>query len=80
MLNPDEMLALAETVPDPEPYIPLHEYGQAIDVLVHRKSMTYREIAEWLAEKGLNYTPSNVSNALATWRARNPRLALSEAP
>lgn len=78
MLLPIDLLKAAREVPNPEPYIPLHEYGQAIDVLVHTKNMTYREVAEWLADRGLNYTPSHVSNALGKWRALNPTMALPE--
>lgn len=62
-----DIIAMARAIPTPLPRKPLHEYGEVIHILLHQKRMTYRSIAEWFSERGLEYTPSHCSNVYAKW-------------
>lgn len=71
-----DILSAAKAIPTPKPYRPLHEYGEAIHIMLHEKRMTYRSIAEWFSSYGLEYTASHFSNAYAKWCALNPKKAV----
>ncbi len=69
--TPEEMLVLAKREPMPERFVPLHEYGEALDEL-QKRNYTYREMSIWLLSRGLDYTPAHISNSLSQWRVLHP--------
>lgn len=71
----DEVLLRAKALPPPKIYRALHEYGASIHVMLQEKKMTYREIAEWLAEQKIECSPTNISTAYQKWRALHPHEA-----
>ena len=75
MIEVNDIIAAAKAIPTPEPYQPLYEFGEAIHIMLYEKRMTYKTIAVWFAERGLEYTPSHFSNAYAKWCALNPQKA-----
>lgn len=70
----DFILAAAKELPPPKIYRPLHEYGEAIHIMLNEKNMTYSEIADWFYERGFRYTKSSFSNAYKTWCAINGKV------
>jgi hypothetical protein len=71
MIKPEEMLEMANAQVKKEPYICLEEYGESIHVLYRDKDLTYREIKEWLEEKGEYYSVASISRVHKIWELKN---------
>lgn len=70
----DRLIADAGALPEAKPHVPLYEYGEVIHIL-RKKNLMWREVRDWFALRGLDYTPSHYSNAYLKWCAMNPQKA-----